>query len=151
MFRTRDGGVTWIQQQSNTNLDLRAVCFIDTSVGWAVGYRGIVIRTTNGGWGAPSAVGDPASGLPAECTLLPNYPNPFNSSTTITYELPQSSIVRLQVCDMLGREVALLVNERRDAGVHEVKFDATALSSGVYFCRLSAANVIQTRRLLLLR
>jgi photosystem II stability/assembly factor-like uncharacterized protein len=151
VFRTRDGGVTWIQQQSNTNLDLRAVCFIDTSVGWAVGYRGIVIRTTNGGWGAPSAVGDPASGLPAECTLLPNYPNPFNSSTTITYELPQSSIVRLQVCDMLGREVALLVNERRDAGVHEVKFDATALSSGVYFCRLSAANVIQTRRLLLLR
>jgi hypothetical protein len=58
--------------------------------------------------------------------------------------------VSLTVFDILGREVAVLVNEGRDAGVHEVKFDGSNLSSGVYFCRLQAGSFVQTRKLLLL-
>jgi hypothetical protein len=84
-------------------------------------------------------------------SLSQNYPNPFNPSTTITFELPKSAVVRLSVYDMLGREVSVLVNERRDAGVHEVKFEASALSSGVYFYRLQAGDFTHTKRLLLLR
>jgi hypothetical protein len=82
--------------------------------------------------------------------LYQNYPNPFNPSTTIKYELPKPSVVRLNVYDMLGREVSVLVNERREAGVYEVKFDGSTLASGVYFYRLQAGNFVQTHKLSLL-
>jgi hypothetical protein len=83
--------------------------------------------------------------------MAQNYPNPFNPSTTIKYKLSKSSDVRLSVSDLLGREVSVLVNERRDAGVHEVKFDGSNLASGVYFYRIQAGDFVQSKRLLLLR
>jgi hypothetical protein len=104
----------------------------------------------------------PISGnLPAAFELCQNYPNPFNPTTTIKYELPKASVVRLSVYDILGREVSVLVNERKNAGSYEVKFsakggsasggDASGLSSGVYFYRLQAGDFTQTKRLLLLK
>jgi hypothetical protein len=92
-----------------------------------------------------------ASGLPSWYALAQNYPNPFNPSTTITFELPQSSEVRLGVFDMLGREVSMLVNERRDAGIHEVKFDGSRLASGVYFYRLQAGEFVQAKKLVIVK
>jgi hypothetical protein len=89
--------------------------------------------------------------IPLVFGLSQNYPNPFNPSTTIKYELPKSSVVTLSVYDILGREVSVLVNERRDAGVHEVKFDASGLASGVYFYRLRGEDFVATRRLMLLK
>ena len=89
--------------------------------------------------------------VPKEYALWWNYPNPFNPSTTIKYELPKASVVRLSVYDMLGREVSVLLNERREAGVYEVKFDGSNLASGVYFYRLQAGDFTQTKRLLLLK
>jgi hypothetical protein len=89
--------------------------------------------------------------LPTETVLMQNYPNPFNPTTTITYELPRPSKVKLSVYDMLGREVSVLVNERRDAGVHEVKFEASGLSSGVYLYRIQAGDVVQSKTLVLLK
>jgi hypothetical protein len=89
--------------------------------------------------------------IPNDFGLRQNYPNPFNPSTTIRYELPKSSIVRLSVYDILGREVSVLVNGRKDPGVYEVKFDPLGLASGVYFYRLQAGDFTQTKRLLLLR
>ena len=65
--------------------------------------------------------------------------------------MPHSSQVKLTVFDILGREVSVLVNERRDAGAYEVKFDGSNLASGVYFYRLQAGSFVQTRKLLLLR
>jgi hypothetical protein len=88
---------------------------------------------------------------PEPFALMQNYPNPFNPSTTFRYALPKSSEVRLSVYDILGREVPVLVNERRDAGVHEVKFDASSLSSGVYFYRIQAGTYVETRKLLVLK
>lgn len=89
--------------------------------------------------------------IPGSFALGQNYPNPFNPVTTIKYELPKSSEVRLSVFDMLGREVAVLVDERRDAGVHEVKFESSRLSSGMYLSRLRAGDVVQSRKMMLLR
>jgi predicted GH43/DUF377 family glycosyl hydrolase len=89
--------------------------------------------------------------LPDSYRLEQNYPNPFNPSTTIKYELPKSAEIRLSVYDMLGREVSVLVNETMKAGVHEVKFDASALSSGVYLYRLRAGEFVASRKLLLLK
>ena len=92
-----------------------------------------------------------ASELPKTFALHQNYPNPFNPITTITYELPKSSQVNLSVYDMLGREVSVLVNERRNAGVHEVKFDGSGLASGLYLYRFQAGDFVATKRLLFLK
>ena len=90
-------------------------------------------------------------GTPTEYALRQNYPNPFNPTTTIHYALPRASHVTLSVHDMLGREVSVLVNEGREAGVHEVKFDGAGLSSGVYLYRLQAGDFVQSRKLILLK
>jgi hypothetical protein len=89
--------------------------------------------------------------VPTAVRLDQNYPNPFNPSTTITYELPKTSQVNLTVYDILGRQVSVLVNERRDAGVHQVSFDGSNLASGAYFYRLQAGNFAETKKLILVR
>jgi hypothetical protein len=103
--------------------------------------------------GTPSGVSSVTEGqvIPGQFRLEQNYPNPFNPSTNIKFELPKASEVRLTVYDMLGREVALLVHETRGAGVYEVKFDGSNLSTGVYLYRLQAGDLVQTRKLLLVR
>jgi hypothetical protein len=100
--------------------------------------------------GTPAAVHQPGI-APTGCRLEQNYPNPFNPKTTIAYELAASSMVRLSVYDILGREVSILVNERKNAGTYEVKFDASGLASGVYFYRLQARDVQRTRKLVVLK
>ena len=96
------------------------------------------------------AVG-PVTELPDHFALSQNYPNPFNPSTVIRYQLPAAGSVRLVVYDMLGREVAVLVNETKNAGVHHVTFDAGGLASGVYLYRLQAGDFVQARKLMLVR
>lgn len=90
--------------------------------------------------------------LPTETRLNGNYPNPFNPSTVITYQLATAGPVRLAVYDILGREVALLVNQDRAVGRYDVTFDASGLSSGVYLYRLQlGGQVIATRRMTLVK
>jgi len=89
--------------------------------------------------------------LPEHFGLEQNYPNPFNPTTVIRYQLPAAASVTLAVYDVLGREVTVLVNDRRDAGVHEVQFDGANLASGVYLYRLSAGGFSSTRRMLILK
>jgi hypothetical protein len=91
------------------------------------------------------------SEIPTQYELTQNYPNPFNPSTTIQYALPQRSHVTLTVFNTLGQQVTQLVNGEFEPGNHEVKFDGSNLSSGVYFYRIQAGEFIQTRKLLLLR
>jgi hypothetical protein len=84
-------------------------------------------------------------------SLEPNYPNPFNPATLITAQWPTEIEVRLVVYDLLGREVGHLAEGRYPAGVHEFRFDAEGLSSGIYLYRLEAGSFVQTRRMLLVR
>ena len=88
---------------------------------------------------------------PACFVLEQNYPNPFNPGTWIRYQLPEASEVKLVVYDLLGREVAVLTDGRKDRGTHTVRCDAPGVASGVYFYRLTAGDVVQTRRMLRLR
>ncbi len=82
---------------------------------------------------------------------LSNYPNPFNPTTTIRYGLPQRSHVLLAVFNTLGQQVATLLQGEKESGYHEVKFDGTGLSSGVYFSRITAGDYVATKKLLLIR
>jgi YD repeat-containing protein len=84
-------------------------------------------------------------------SLSQNYPNPFNPSTTIRYVLPNRSHVMLTVFNTLGQQVALLENDEQEAGYHEIKFDGSGFSSGVYFYRLRAGTYVETKKLLLVR
>lgn len=83
--------------------------------------------------------------------LSQNYPNPFNPSTTISWQSPVGSWQTLKVYDVLGNEVATLVNEYRNAGGYEVNFDANRLASGVYYYQLKAGNFIQTKKMIYLK
>lgn len=89
--------------------------------------------------------------IPNYYSLSQNYPNPFNPSTSIKFTMPEGNNVKLVVFDILGREVATLVNEFRNSGTYNVNFDASALSSGVYFYRLEAGNFTETKRMLLVK
>ena len=86
-----------------------------------------------------------------EYLLYQNYPNPFNPTTVVSYQLPAVSDVRLVVYDLLGREVAVLVHERKAPGRYEAKFDATGLATGVYLCRLTAGSFVQTRKIVVVK
>jgi hypothetical protein len=79
------------------------------------------------------------------------YPNPFNASTTIEYGLPEAGHVRIQIYDLLGRQVETLIDEYRQAGVHAASFGASHLAGGVYFCRIRAGDIVETKRLVLLK
>ncbi len=89
---------------------------------------------------------------PIKFSLMQNYPNPFNPTTVIAYQIPKSSEVSIKIYDSLGREVAVLVNRKqKSAGTHEVKFDASSLSSGVYFYRIQAGNFVEQKKMILLK
>jgi hypothetical protein len=89
--------------------------------------------------------------VPTTTVLLDNYPNPFNPTTTIRYGLPDRMHVQLEVFNMLGQRVAMLVDGEQEAGYHSAMFDGSGLASGVYVYRLSTSNFVQTKRLVLVR
>lgn len=88
---------------------------------------------------------------PESFSLSQNFPNPFNPSTTITFSVPEKSNVSLQVYDLLGKEIATLMNEVKAAGNYTINFDASRLSSGVYYYRLVAGNFISVRKMNLIK
>jgi len=91
------------------------------------------------------------SEIPSEFRLGQNYPNPFNPTTNITIDLPNSGYVSLKVYTLLGTEVATLVSENLPAGKYTIKFDASRLSSGLFFYRLQTSSFVETRKMLLVR
>ena len=99
----------------------------------------------------PGIVSSESEELPAEVTLSANYPNPFNPETTIRYALPQAGQVRLVVYDLLGHEVAVLVDQSRPAGNHTVRFGADNLASGLYVYRLQAQDKTIVRTMILVK
>lgn len=93
----------------------------------------------------------PISFIPERTELLPNYPNPFNPSTTIQYTLSDDSNVTVDIYNSIGRKVATLVNQEQQAGEYDVTFDATRFSSGIYFYRLQTNQYVRTRSMVLIK
>ncbi|MBI4535290.1 MAG: T9SS type A sorting domain-containing protein [Ignavibacteriae bacterium] len=99
---------------------------------------------------ATTGVAD-GKGLPGKYTLSQNYPNPFNPSTRIGYTIPRGTNVKLSIYNVLGQEVAQLVDEYKDAGAHEATFSAASIPSGVYFYTLKAGDFLKTRKMMVLK
>lgn len=116
------------------------------------------LRNDMGAYGGPLArllsnqlIGIPNIGsqAPVDYSLYQNYPNPFNPNTNITFDLPVGNFTSLKVFDILGREVSVLVNEFKQQGRYTVSFDASQLSSGIYFYTLQAGNMVITKKMIL--
>lgn len=90
-------------------------------------------------------------GLPDRYELGQNYPNPFNPKTIIYFQLPMSNYVKLIVYDVMGREVATLVNEQLNSGTYEIEWDASDYPSGIYFYTLSTGNFTETKRMVMIK
>ncbi len=149
ILNTTDGGTNWIPQSSGTEfLDLHGVSFTDANNGSAVGEEGTILRTTNGG---VTFVEEQIDEIPTNYNLRQNYPNPFNPTTTITYQIPELSFVTLKVYDVLGSEVATLVNKEKQVGSYDVEFNGSGLPSGIYFYRLQAIEFTQVKKMILLK
>ncbi|MBK6536818.1 MAG: T9SS type A sorting domain-containing protein [Ignavibacteria bacterium] len=103
----------------------------------------------NGNFEYHNLNGEVIIGVPNRLQLIQNYPNPFNPSTKISFDLPVEGNVTLKVFNTSGKEVAVLVNETRSAGYYSVNFNASNLSSGVYYYRLEAAGITETKRMIL--
>ena len=156
--RTSNRGVSWIPTFTGSVNNLASVCFNGLNVGSIVGEKGTIIRTV-----PPeipvTAVEAHASSLPREYSLSQNFPNPFNPTTAISYKLLAVSFVTLRVYDILGREIATLVDEMRSAGVHTVRWDASRFASSVYLYRLEAraassadkTHFVETKKMVLVK
>ena len=101
--------------------------------------------------GLPSSIADRGFGTTPTSINLTNYPNPFNPSTTISFELPAGAEVRLKLFNVLGQEVRVLLDSYLPSGVHTIRLDGTGLASGIYLCRLQAGAAVVSSRMLLLR
>jgi hypothetical protein len=149
IYKSTDGGSTWIKQLTNVNSNFYAVQFVDANNGWVVGDNGAILHTTSAG---VVLVGDkPSAVLPARFELFQNYPNPFNPTTTISFNLPSAGFTALKIYDIVGREAATLLSQEMSVGGHSVRWNASALASGIYFYQLRSGNYISTKKLVLLK
>jgi hypothetical protein len=99
----------------------------------------------------PTGVKDLDSETPLNWKLLQNYPNPFNPTTVISYQIPEISQVSIKIYDLLGREVATLVNEEQSAGWKEVRWNATHFANGIYLVRMQAGSFVDTKKMLFMK
>jgi hypothetical protein len=133
--------------------------YLDNEMGFGVNHSFLVIDgpavVINNVFGVKDSVAtgikQVGNNIPSQFTLSQNYPNPFNPSTIIKYSVPKAQLVTLKVYNLLGQEVATLVNNQQNAGNYEVTFSADKLASGIYFYTLNAGNFVSTKKMILLK
>ncbi|MDZ4712558.1 MAG: T9SS type A sorting domain-containing protein [bacterium] len=151
IWHTSNSGLNWTQQTPVVNNRIyRSIYFTDSLTGWCVGDSGRILKTTTGG--ILTNFTNTNSEIPTEYKLDQNYPNPFNPKTIINYELGITNYVSLKVYDVLGNEIAALVNEKKSAGSYSFVFDGNNIPSGIYFYRLEVdGKIIDTKRMVILK
>ena len=159
LYKTTNGGLNFYRQ--NTGTDQRfwgSIYSFNDTVVWGVGGAGKIMHTTTGGqWLV--GISNNGSEVPKGFNLYQNFPNPFNPSTKIKFDVASSPLIPLQrgtivvlkVYDMLGREVQTLVNESLKPGTYEVTFDGSSLNTSVYFYKLITGDYTNTKRMLLIK
>jgi hypothetical protein len=158
MWKTTNAGVNWFRWTNGmpSYANVSALAFIDSSSANGRFYvvtstigRGIYMREASGD--DPTALDPNYSGIPSKFELNQNYPNPFNPATTISYDVPRASNVKISVYDIQGKEVQVLVNENKAAGSYRIHWDGTKYSSGVYFYRIEAGDFTDTKKMMMIK
>lgn len=144
-FEFSDGDVTGLQKPEVGDIDGNTP--ISAFVG--ANYDGVFFD--NQSWPLVGIGNETQSQTPTHFGISQNYPNPFNPSTSIKFRIAKSSFVSIKVYNILGKEVAILMNEEKNAGVYEVNFTATDLTSGVYFYKIEAGNFVETKKMILMK
>jgi photosystem II stability/assembly factor-like uncharacterized protein len=152
ILRTDNSGVTWgIHELILPSKRFNRVYFTSQNTGWLLGDSGYIYKTTNGGF--PIGIQLISNEIPQDFLLSQNYPNPFNPSTIIRFDVSGTSSAKtsLIVYDLLGQEVATLVNENLRPGEYDVQFDGTNNPSGIYYYKLTAGNFTETKKMVLVK
>jgi photosystem II stability/assembly factor-like uncharacterized protein len=153
LFKTTDGGYNWARENTGAGVWFwKDLYSYNDSVIWGVGGGGRIMHTTNGGQTLVNITKSIIS-LPKNFKLYQNYPNPFNSETIINFDINKDGKTKLIVYDILGREIAILVDDFLNQGIHKVKFNIESIkqksSSGIYFYSLYFNNqLIDTKKLI---
>jgi photosystem II stability/assembly factor-like uncharacterized protein len=150
---TTDGGINWFEEPEVTAFlngqTIRSIIPITGHIGYIIGEGNFTLAVAD-----DSTLLSPVEyeeKLSTSYELSQNYPNPFNPSTKIKYAVPFASNITLKVYDLLGNEIATLVNEEKTAGVYDVEFKGEGISSGIYFYKLTTGNYSETKKLVLLK
>ncbi|MCW8806357.1 MAG: YCF48-related protein [Ignavibacteriaceae bacterium] len=156
IFTSADDGVNWVEQTTGVYGKLNSIIFgYNVSAGYSVGDNGTILFTSNGG--GINSVDETYQ--PTKVYLYQNYPNPFNPSTIIEYEINTRQYVQLKIYDLLGNEIANLVDDEQEAGTYNIEFNISKSNgkvvSGIYFYQLSGTGEdgesVQTRKMLYLK
>jgi hypothetical protein len=115
-----------------------------------IGTNGLIIKIEDAS-GSPTNNELNENPAISDYELYQNYPNPFNPSTIIRYQIPEAGFITLKVYDLIGKEVSTLVNDYKIAGTHNVIFNATDLSAGIYFYSLRSGSFIKTNKMIVLK
>jgi photosystem II stability/assembly factor-like uncharacterized protein len=156
VYKTTDGGNLWNGLDFPTGNNMYAVKFFNANTGLIFGENGTILKTYNGGGNYITGVSGNENSRPSEYKLFQNYPNPFNPGTKIKFQITASTQrntvdVKLKVYNILGNEIATLVNNKMQPGIYEVQFNANQLPSGVYFYKLTAGNYSETKKMMLIK
>ena len=149
VYLSADDGVTWVQKNEGLpgNPSIETLYINNNYI-----YAG---TSQYDAWKRPVpdlvGVANNNTSIPQTYSLHQNYPNPFNPNTVIGYDLPKAGFVKLTVFDLLGREVAVLVNQRQNAGSFKAAWDGSNNSSGVYYYKLTSGNFTQTNKMILVK
>lgn len=146
--KTTNGGMNWTDQNIGGSQFIQNILFVNSMTGWAVGYSGVILKTINGGI---SNIYQINNLIPDKFCLFQNYPNPFNPLTRIDFDIPKKGFVTLKVFDILGREVQTLINEEKIAGSYSIDFNASDLTSGLYFYKLETSEFMDVKRMLFIK
>jgi photosystem II stability/assembly factor-like uncharacterized protein len=156
LIKSTNGGFNWTIERPGISPHryIQSVYFTNQNTGWVAGGWGEILKTTNGG---NVFIKNISSEIPKSFCLSQNYPNPFNPNTIIRFQIKDShqggssTNVKLIVYDILGKEIATLINEKQSAGTYEVMFDGSGYPSGVYFYKLTAGDFKETKKMLLIK
>jgi|GEM_PF-1628502 len=154
IYHTKDGGMTWEEQFQSSAIWINAITMLDSSNGWVVGNDGVILKTSTGGKipvGIRHDDQDPAA-LVTDYRLYPCYPNPFNPVTSIQYDVPEPTEMRISVYDILGREVDILFHGYAEQGRYILQWSAGKQHpSGIYFIRMVSREYSTVRKVTLLK
>jgi hypothetical protein len=148
LIKTTNAGVNWSTISQGNGNPYFDIFFANENTGWIAGYDGMILKTTNAG---STFIANQNNRTPSEYKLFQNYPNPFNPSTIIKFHIKDSKFVTLKIYDILGKEIATLVNEGLHPGIYEFNFDASKLNSGIYICKMNTDGFTETKKMVLIK